>query len=86
MNIYRRDGSLITDQYDTVSAAVAAGVNLTHAYLTDANLTGANLTGAVLTHAYLTHAYLTDADLTGAVLTGAVISLGNRIIALGKDQ
>lgn len=53
MNIYHRDGSLITDQYDTVSAAVAAGVNLTGANLIFANLSGTNLSRADLSRAVI---------------------------------
>src|SRR5690606_5143945 len=71
---------------EAVIQAVAAGADLTGAYLVRAYLVGANLTGAFLvranltgvdlaranlTGAFLARANLTDADLTGADLTGA---------------
>ena len=43
MTIYHKNGTVITDQYDSIEAAVKA-----HADLTGADLTGADLTDAVL--------------------------------------
>ena len=67
MTIYHKNGTVLTDQFDSIEAAVKAGVNLMGANLTYADLTGADLTGA---------------DLSGATLTGATITLGDRTITL----
>jgi uncharacterized protein YjbI with pentapeptide repeats len=67
MTMYKIDGTVLTDQYASVEAAVKAKVSLA----------GADLAGA-----YLSRAGLTGANLTGAVLTGAVIMLGTRRVTL----
>ena len=78
--IKRTDGTIAYEatnaatMRDAVTAAVAAGANLTGAYLAGANLREANLTGAYLAGADLSGAYLSGADLTAAYLTGAYLS------------
>ena len=76
MTIYHKNGTIITDQYDSIEAAVRAsaylvGADLSYADLRGANLVNANLTGADLRGADLSYAYLTDANLWGANLRGA---------------
>ena len=72
MQIKRTDGTIVYEatnaatMRDAVTAAVAAGANLTGADLARANLTGADLRGADLARAYLTGANLAGAYLTGA--------------------
>jgi uncharacterized protein YjbI with pentapeptide repeats len=53
MTIYHKNGTIITDQYDSIEAAVKAGVSLRYADLTGANLVNADLRGAYLTDAVL---------------------------------
>ena len=53
MTIYHKNGTVLTDQYDSIEAAAAAGANLSYADLMAANLAGANLTAAYLTGAVL---------------------------------
>ena len=67
MTIYHKNGTVLTDQFDSIEAAVKAGVNLMGANLTYADLTGADLKGA---------------DLAYANLTGAVLYVGNRRITV----
>ena len=43
MTIYYRNGTVLTDQYESIEAAVRAGANLAGANLVYANLRGANL-------------------------------------------
>ena len=76
MQIKRTDGTIVYEatnaatMRDAVTAAVAAGANLTGADLARANLTGADLRGADLARAYLTGADLTGAD--GALAIGPI--------------
>ena len=67
MTIYHKNGTIITDRYASIEAAVKAGVSLACANLRYADLMGANLRGAYL---------------TGANLMGAVLYVGNRRITL----
>ena len=82
MTIYRNDGTIITDKYESVEAAVKAGIDLSHANLSGANLSRANLSRANLSYAKLTGANLSYAKLTGAKLTDAYITLGNKMFQL----
>lgn len=79
MIIRRIDGTILTDQYDSVVAAVKAGVSLrqadlSYANLSDADLSDADLTGAYLFRANLSGAKLFRANLAGAKLTEAKLS------------
>jgi len=61
----------------TLTAAIAAGANLSRANLYGANLSRANLYGANLSGANLSGANLSGANLSGANLSGADLSCAN---------